>query len=127
MFTIKMRPAVPKILTRLSKNFDKNVRYFLIDLSRRWQAETQKNLSGSTTTQFPAYRTGTLFRSVLAKGPQIGTAPTFNAKLSVFADYAGYLEKGTSKMVARPYAKPAFDKIWKKMPNRLLKLLIRRG
>lgn len=53
------------------------------------------------------YSTGATARSIQLEIMDGG----FAAKVEAGTDYSGYLEKGTRKMEAQPFMKPAFDEI----------------
>lgn len=75
----------------------------------------------SAPGEAPASDTGTLVRGITAR---VGSEPLSYEVHSV-ADYAGFLEYGTSKMAARPYMQPAAtksaDKIVKLVADELMK------
>lgn len=61
----------------------------------------------SAPGEAPAVDTGTLINSLAIQHDDFG----LSAEIGVFGDpyYAGFLEKGTSRMEARPYIKPAAE------------------
>ncbi len=63
----------------------------------------------SAPGEAPAIRTGNLLRSITEQFPDALTGV-----LTIAAPYAEYLEKGTSRMAARPFVGPAIDDVVEK-------------
>lgn len=65
----------------------------------------------SAPGQPPAIRTGELLRSI--SQPQVSRSGRFLVgTLTIGADYAGFLERGTGRMAARPFIGPAIKAVF---------------
>lgn len=69
---------------------------------RRYQKPNGRFYQASAPGEAPAVRTGALLRSVKEAFPKWSTG-----ELSIDANYAGFLERGTARMRARPFVRPA--------------------
>jgi HK97 gp10 family phage protein len=75
--------------------------------------------AGPELTGPPAFRTGTLQRSIRSEVTTRGGV--IRGRVGSTADYAAHLEMGTSKMRKRPFLRPSLDKTQQEAPRALAK------
>lgn len=75
--------------------------------------------AGPEQTGPPAFRTGTLQRSIRSE-VQAGGA-NVRGRVGSTVEYARWLELGTSRMAKRPFLRPALDKTQQEAPRALAK------
>lgn len=73
---------------------------------KRYRKPNGRFYQASAPGEAPAVRTGALLRSVKEVFPKWSTG-----ELSISADYAGFLERGTKRMRPRPYVRPALKTV----------------
>lgn len=112
----EVRLNLPEIIRGIEKATSRVIRAFAFDVVGRMKRSFREPKTGrvykvtrtgrphqaSAPGQAPAVLTGFLTNSILTDFPK----PT-EATITIGAEYAAYLEKGTGRMAARPFVAPA--------------------
>lgn len=111
-----------RIINNVYKKTDTETQAAAEDIVKDIRASWSRR-APSAAGQPPAMVSGTLDASVVAAPQQSISSGKTQTAIVVYAEYASFLEYGTSKMAARPFVRPAMKRAEKTFFRRMKLIL----